>query len=211
MEKALRSKLSTKLEYLSRMAMETACATVERADSTTSTQPDLSFINQAMDELLRARNVLSSSYAYGYFLIDCGYNRTIFEYLQVHTSRIWAGHTMLCYRMNSKWPLSNCRRSSAARICEAVVHALMQVHSWLRVDDIASWCASIADSCHPRHRRHCGVVNIVVSCRPYSHWTEKMYVVYFLFTLINHRTNGRRCRNYRPALLASSTRSASHG
>ena len=44
---------------------------------------DFSFVDQAIRELLRSRKVLSSSYAYGYFLKDCGYNKTIFEYLQV--------------------------------------------------------------------------------------------------------------------------------
>lgn len=48
-----------------------------------SKQKNVPFILQALNELLKARKVLSSSYAYGYFLKDCGYNRTIFEYLQV--------------------------------------------------------------------------------------------------------------------------------
>uniref|UniRef100_A0A915J9D8 RBR-type E3 ubiquitin transferase n=1 Tax=Romanomermis culicivorax TaxID=13658 RepID=A0A915J9D8_ROMCU len=47
-----------------------------------SQSSDFSFVKDSISELLRSRKVLSSSYAYGYFLKDCGYNKTIFEYLQ---------------------------------------------------------------------------------------------------------------------------------
>lgn len=52
-----------------------------------------------MKELLKARRVLCGSYVYGYYLEDNGYNKTIFEYMQVnlivilHTS----DHHHLCY------------------------------------------------------------------------------------------------------------------
>ena len=51
--------------------------------SSASESTDFTFVTEAVEELLRSRRVLSSSYAYGYFLKDCGYNKTIFEYLQV--------------------------------------------------------------------------------------------------------------------------------
>lgn len=44
---------------------------------------DFGFVRTGIEELLRSRRALSSSYAYGYFLPDSGYNKTIFEYLQV--------------------------------------------------------------------------------------------------------------------------------
>lgn len=34
-------------------------------------------------ELLKARRVLCGSYVYGYYLEDNGYNKTIFEFMQV--------------------------------------------------------------------------------------------------------------------------------
>lgn len=36
-----------------------------------------------MRELLKARRVLCGSYVYGYYLEDDGYNKTIFEFMQV--------------------------------------------------------------------------------------------------------------------------------
>lgn len=56
---------------------------MDSPSSSSAVTVDFSFISLAVEELLRSRKVLSSSYAYGYFLKDCGYNRTIFEYLQV--------------------------------------------------------------------------------------------------------------------------------
>ena len=74
MERSLKDRMINKLVYLRQIAAS------ESFTNTASFDPP--FITAAIDELLRARKVLSSSYAYGYFLIDCGYNRTIFEYLQ---------------------------------------------------------------------------------------------------------------------------------
>lgn len=44
---------------------------------------DTKFIEDAVKELLKARCVLCGSYVYGYYLIDNGYNKTIFEFMQV--------------------------------------------------------------------------------------------------------------------------------
>lgn len=45
---------------------------------------DLSFMEKALHELLRARRILGGTYVYGYYLEDNGYNATIFEFLQVN-------------------------------------------------------------------------------------------------------------------------------
>lgn len=41
------------------------------------------FIEDGIRELLKARRVLCGSYVYGYYLEDDGYNKTIFEFMQV--------------------------------------------------------------------------------------------------------------------------------
>lgn len=41
------------------------------------------FIEDGVRELLKARRVLCGSYVYGYYLKDDGYNKTIFEFMQV--------------------------------------------------------------------------------------------------------------------------------
>lgn len=41
------------------------------------------FVEEGVKELLKARRVLCGSYVYGYYLEDNGYNKTIFEYMQV--------------------------------------------------------------------------------------------------------------------------------
>lgn len=41
------------------------------------------FIEDGVRELLKARRVLCGSYVYGYYLEDDGYNKTIFEFMQV--------------------------------------------------------------------------------------------------------------------------------
>ncbi|XP_054711408.1 ankyrin repeat and IBR domain-containing protein 1-like [Uloborus diversus] len=43
---------------------------------------DMSFLEEAMYELLRSRRILCGAYVYGFYLEDNGYNKTIFEYLQ---------------------------------------------------------------------------------------------------------------------------------
>lgn len=47
------------------------------------TETDAKFLEDAVKELLRARRVLCGSYVYGYYLEDNGYNKTIFEFMQV--------------------------------------------------------------------------------------------------------------------------------
>ena len=71
MEQGLLTSLPDKVSHLAKSA---AAAKEDSAD--------LAFVRQGLDELLRSRRVLSSSYSYGYFLKDSGYNKTIFEYLQ---------------------------------------------------------------------------------------------------------------------------------
>ncbi|KAG1669698.1 Ankyrin repeat and IBR domain-containing protein 1 [Nymphon striatum] len=43
---------------------------------------DIDFIKDAVKEVLKARRVLCGSYVYGYYLVDDGYNKTIFEFMQ---------------------------------------------------------------------------------------------------------------------------------
>lgn len=45
----------------------------------------MKFIEDGVRELLKARRVLCGSYIYGYYLEDDGYNKTIFEFMQVST------------------------------------------------------------------------------------------------------------------------------
>jgi hypothetical protein len=46
-------------------------------------QKGAKFIEDAVRELLKARRVLCGSYVYGYYLEDNGYNRAMFECMQV--------------------------------------------------------------------------------------------------------------------------------
>lgn len=41
------------------------------------------FIEKGIRELIKARRILCGSYVYGYYLEDNGYNKTIFEFMQV--------------------------------------------------------------------------------------------------------------------------------
>jgi len=41
------------------------------------------FIEEGIRELIKARRILCGSYVYGFYLEDNGYNKTIFEYMQV--------------------------------------------------------------------------------------------------------------------------------
>jgi ankyrin repeat/IBR domain-containing protein 1 len=43
----------------------------------------MKFVEDGVRELLKARRVLCGSYVYGYYLEDNGYNKTIFEFMQV--------------------------------------------------------------------------------------------------------------------------------
>lgn len=52
-------------------------------DSSKLNSISLSFLEEAIYELLRARRILCGAYVYGFYLEDNGYNKTIFEYLQV--------------------------------------------------------------------------------------------------------------------------------
>lgn len=71
LEKPLLANISSRTKNLSKFAPDESAEPL-----------DFTFIQDSINELLRSRKVLSSSYAYGYFLKDCGYNKTIFEYLQ---------------------------------------------------------------------------------------------------------------------------------
>lgn len=46
------------------------------------------FIEDGVRELHKARRVLCGSYVYGYYLEDDGYNKTIFEFMQVSVQTI---------------------------------------------------------------------------------------------------------------------------
>lgn len=43
----------------------------------------MKFIEDGVRELLKARRVLCGSYIYGYYLEDDGFNKSIFEFMQV--------------------------------------------------------------------------------------------------------------------------------
>lgn len=53
------------------------CISIESAEKGTK------FVEDGVRELLKARRVLCGSYVYGYYLEDNGYNKTIFEFMQV--------------------------------------------------------------------------------------------------------------------------------
>lgn len=48
-----------------------------------SSEKGTKFIEDGVRELLKARRVLCGSYVYGYYLEDDGYNKSIFEFMQV--------------------------------------------------------------------------------------------------------------------------------
>jgi hypothetical protein len=48
-----------------------------------SAEKGTKFVEDGVRELLKARRVLCGSYVYGYYLEDNGYNKTIFEFMQV--------------------------------------------------------------------------------------------------------------------------------
>lgn len=53
---------------------------------TESAEKGTKFVEDGVRELLKARRVLCGSYVYGYYLEDNGYNKTIFEFMQVTTN-----------------------------------------------------------------------------------------------------------------------------
>jgi hypothetical protein len=53
------------------------------------------FVEDGVRELLKARRVLCGSYVYGYYLEDNGYNKTIFEFMQVVTMFL-----LCCFKYN---------------------------------------------------------------------------------------------------------------
>jgi len=53
-------------------------------ESTTNQVPaSTRFIEEGIHELIKVRRILCGSYVYGYYLEDNGYNKTIFEFMQV--------------------------------------------------------------------------------------------------------------------------------
>lgn len=59
------------------------CGWFEVKVLTESGEKGMKFIEDGVRELLKARRVLCGSYVYGYYLEDDGYNKTIFEFMQV--------------------------------------------------------------------------------------------------------------------------------
>jgi len=47
-------------------------------------QQEIMFIQGAVTQLLKARHVLKCSYAYGYYLEQIGYKKSVFEFMQVN-------------------------------------------------------------------------------------------------------------------------------
>lgn len=52
------------------------------------TDKGMRFVEDGVRELLKARRVLCGSYVYGYYLEDNGYNKAIFEFMQVSFWRL---------------------------------------------------------------------------------------------------------------------------
>ena len=46
------------------------------------------FVEDAVNQLLKARRVLKCSYVYGYYLEDTGYKKPIFEFMQVSLNNL---------------------------------------------------------------------------------------------------------------------------
>jgi len=64
-----------------------ADAVGERNNAASSSGPPACtrFIEEGIRELIKARRILCGSYVYGFYLEDNGYNKTIFEFMQVGT------------------------------------------------------------------------------------------------------------------------------
>ena len=45
------------------------------------------FVEDTVNQLLKARRVLKCSYVYGFYLEDTGYKKPIFEFMQVNTDK----------------------------------------------------------------------------------------------------------------------------
>lgn len=57
-----------------------------QASSPTTSQPDTSFVEDAIRILLKARRVLRASYGYGFFLGSNQQKKIIFELMQVYSN-----------------------------------------------------------------------------------------------------------------------------
>ena len=86
------------------------------------------FIEEGIRELIKARRILCGSYVYGYYLEDNGYNKTIFEFMQVYTKAQSDGKSsclyLFFYKFRTSWRIA--RRSFQkwlpAPICVHLAH-----------------------------------------------------------------------------------------
>ncbi|XP_014667038.1 PREDICTED: uncharacterized protein LOC106808723 [Priapulus caudatus] len=73
-------------------------------DEAGSSQVDTKFIEDAIQELLKARRVLRASYVYGYYLEDHGYNKTIFEFMQTELEEVMESLSQMIARPYLRTP-----------------------------------------------------------------------------------------------------------
>jgi ankyrin repeat/IBR domain-containing protein 1 len=66
-----------------RQKMEVLASSLGLKGGEDSGEKGTKFIEDGVRELLKARRVLCGSYVYGYYLEDDGYNKAIFEFMQV--------------------------------------------------------------------------------------------------------------------------------
>lgn len=66
-----------------RQKMEVLASSLGLNSAEETGEKGMKFIEDGVRELLKARRVLCGSYVYGYYLEDDGYNKTIFEFMQV--------------------------------------------------------------------------------------------------------------------------------
>ena len=68
-----------KMEVLARAMTDIS----QSASSNQSASDETKFVEDAVQQLLKARRVLKCSYVYGFYLAETGYKKPIFEFMQV--------------------------------------------------------------------------------------------------------------------------------
>ncbi len=66
---------------------------------TESANSETKFVEDAVQQLLKARRVLKCSYVYGYYLEETGYKKPIFEFMQVRSYQ-----KQICFPARDKFP-----------------------------------------------------------------------------------------------------------
>ena len=80
--------MSTQLEVpLFKTAKEKMMILAKAVVAPESANQETKFVEEAVTQLLKARQVLKCSYIYGYYLDPIGYKKPIFEFMQVIITR----------------------------------------------------------------------------------------------------------------------------